>query len=868
MVCQMLLLCMGTSASGRQQIRVNKMKILKSVLLVLTAASTPGLYAQDEGGRTAVLEEVTVTAQRRQESLQDAAIAINAATGSQLEQLGIYNSEGLNKIAPALTVVSGGGANTAYFIRGVGNFTNNGYTNPAVAFNIDGVYIGRPSSTISAFLDLNRVEVLKGPQGTLYGRNSTGGAINVIPNTPVLGENSGSAQLSVGNYSSYGFIGVGNFAIGENTAIRLAGTVAEHDGFFEDGTSDGDDVALRAQIYSEINQRFNVRVSADYSTQGGTGAGVQADGYYSFSPFSPDLPVPNWAWVPLPKDVGGNYTGLHKPATLDYIQENVAGAPIFTPWEGFVYPKRDDSYAGINAEINYDFEWAELTVEPAYRVSKLNNQFNGPPFKAAINKDTAKQTSVEARLAGETDKLEWILGAYYFDENVDGVNSFNQFGTLSDNSWKSDVESTAIFAQGTFKLTDQWRLVGGIRYTDESRSMDADATSTAAVCLEQPVGRPPFCPQIPTLPIGLTLDDTLSQLDPALFPLRSPFDEGPVVGVYPYGPLNYFAPEQFGPGALLIVTPSSVNQKQGDDQITYRLAVEYDLTPENLLYASFESGFRAGGYNLTIGRETYEPEYIDAFTLGSKNRFLDETLQVNIEVFYWKYDNQQLAALGLDTLGNNSFYTRNVGDSTNKGFEIDMQWAAADNTLLRGVVQYLDATYDKYSYTQVDLSDPEDPPYFLTPLNGCMNTQILFQGDNIIPYDPVLAGEPGYVRGFDVDCSGKPALNAPKWTMTAGLQQTFHLESATLVANVDARYRGARELGFAFTPEGRSDSDITLDATLTLLTGADQQWTITGFVYNLTDETIASTFQIGAGNVAASAYEPPRTYGVRVSYEF
>src|SRR5690606_25080988 len=145
--------------------------------------SDAGETAEERGG----LNIITVTAQRREESLQDAAIPINAATGEELSRAGVVDATQLNKVAPALYVPEAGGANVGYFIRGVGNFANNGYTNPAVAFNLDGVYIGRPSSTVASFLDVNRVEILKGPQGTLYGRNATGGAVNVIPNTPRLG---------------------------------------------------------------------------------------------------------------------------------------------------------------------------------------------------------------------------------------------------------------------------------------------------------------------------------------------------------------------------------------------------------------------------------------------------------------------------------------------------------------------------------------------------------------------------------------------------------------------------------------------------------------------------------------------------------
>ncbi|RBP47188.1 TonB-dependent receptor [Arenicella xantha] len=837
----------------------------KSALAVAITAGLTGNVQAEES--SPALEEIVVTAQRKSESLQNAAIAINAASGKQLERLGVVNAEGLNKIAPALAVLSGGGANTAYFVRGVGNFTNNGYTNPAIAFNIDGVYIGRPSSTISSFLDLNRVEVLKGPQGTLYGRNSTGGAINVIPNTPMLGESNGNIKIGAGNYGAFDATLVTNFAVSENSAARLAATISERDGYFDDGTGDADDMAIRAQYYTEVNEKLLVRVAADYSTQQGAGAGVQYNGYYAFSAFNSDLPIANWDFVAAPDGLNDDFTGLHAPAVLNYVAENVAGAPAHSPFVGYIYPTRDDSYKGVNAEINYDLDWAELTIVPAYRVSELNNQFNGPPFKAAINQDKAEQTSVEARLAGSAGNVDWIFGAYYFDENVKGQNSFNQFSTVSHNDFDSNVESTAIFARGTYNVSDQLRLVAGVRYTDETRSIESEQSATAAVCLEHPEGRAPFCPQIPTLPVGLTLADTLSQLDPSLFPLRPLV--GTPSGVYPFGPINVFASAgQFGPGAILSITPSSTSESGGDSETTYRAAIEYDVAPESLLYASFETGFRAGGFNLATGREVYEPEYIDAFTLGSKNRFMDGRLQLNAELFSWVYENQQLAALGTDINGANAFYTRNVGESSIKGAEVDFQFAATDSTLLRGSIQLLDATYDNYTYTQVDLSDDGiDPPNFLTPVNGCVNTQVLLQGDAVVAYNPALDGAQGYDRGFTVDCSGKDALNAPDLTATLGIQQMFEIGGYTIIGNLDARYRGERELGFGYQADARSDSDLTADLAFTLIPSSGN-WSLNAYFLNLTNETIASTYQLGAGNVAASAYEPPRTYGLRFSYDF
>lgn len=819
-----------------------------ALAIALTSQSALAQDAQDDSAqaeRPGGLNVITVTAQRREESLQDAAIPINAVSGEELERTGVVDVTQLNKVAPALYVPESGGANVGYFIRGVGNFANNGYTNPAVAFNLDGVYVGRPSSTVASFLDVNRVEVLKGPQGTLYGRNATGGAVNVIPNAPRLGVLEGSVSAQYGNYDAIETTGVINLPVGDRVAARLAGTYSERDGYYDDGTGAKEDLALRGQLFFEISPAADIRLSADYSTQKGTGPGLDVDGVYTFAPFTPDATVPNWQFIAAPESVRDPFTGLFAPHSLEFIEDNATAAPLYSPVVGYDYPYRDDEYWGVNAEFNLDIGAADLVVIPAYRRSELDNQFNGAPFKAGINQDTAEQFSIEGRLSGDTGPLEWLLGAYYFDESVEGLNSYNQFSTVSFQDFATDTESVAVFARASFSVTEDFRVVGGIRYTDESRSIDALSISTTGVCLIEPQFGPPSCPQVPTIPVGLTLEDSLQQLDPALFPAGSPLD-GPVpYGVFPYGP---FGP--MGPQALLINTPTQIVRSSGDDEITWRAALEYDATPDNLIYTSFETGFRAGGFNLTFGQEEYDPEYIDAYTIGSKNSFLDNRLQLNFEAFYWDYRGQQLAALGVDDRGNNSFYTRNVGQSSIKGVEIDFQALLTETTLLRGGVQYLDATYDSFVYDQVDLSDDTDPPNFLTPITGCDYTQNL-----------------GAQRSFTIDCSGNPALNAPDWTINLGVQQTFEMRDYEVIATLDGRYRSERVVGFNYLPTGNAGDDVTIDASISLVP-YDKGFTASVFVRNLTNEAMRSLYQLGAANVASSKFEPPRTFGVRVGYAF
>ncbi|HTM96173.1 MAG TPA: TonB-dependent receptor plug domain-containing protein, partial [Croceibacterium sp.] len=275
-----------------------------SVLAVLAAVPMDAALAQEsaDGGSEGGIAEIIVTAQHVEESAQRAPIAIDVVSGDELVSQGVHRPEDLTKLVPALSITNNGGPYSVFFVRGVGNSTLNAYSDPGIAFNYDGVYIGRPSSTSGTFYDLERVEVLKGPQGTLYGRNATGGAINVIPARPVKGETSANLVASYGNYDALSLQGAVNLAVGDESAVRVAGNNVKHDPYLDDGTGDLDEYGFRAQFATNIGAIADLRIAADYAHQGGVGsystyAGIAVPNFgqtgfagYSFVPsgFGPD----------------------------------------------------------------------------------------------------------------------------------------------------------------------------------------------------------------------------------------------------------------------------------------------------------------------------------------------------------------------------------------------------------------------------------------------------------------------------------------------------------------------------------------------------------------------------------------------------
>jgi iron complex outermembrane receptor protein len=608
-----------------------------------SAQSTPSGSAISQGADQG-LGDIIVTAQRRTESSQRAAIAIDVVQGSDLVAAGITQVSRLSQLAPALQVQPSP-TGSIIFLRGVGNFTVSANSDPAIAFNYDGVYIARSSSTVGVFFDLDRVEVLKGPQGTLYGRNATGGAINVLPTQPKLGELSGYATATYGNYNAVTAEGAINLPLGDKGAMRISGSISDHDGYHRDGTDDDKTKSLRVQFKSELTPDLTVRVSGDYSHQGGVGTVVNTVGDYVFNPLTGRNSL-HPSGLPLSE---GEYT----PAAQAYRQTVQAGTAGRTLDALTPYPFQRNDFFGTNAEINYRTGAGTITILPAWRYSSLN--LLAAPAFLYRNREKDEQFSVEARFEGNRIGIfDYTLGAYYFNEHIHTKTSLSLSSAIAflDNRYKT--ESYAPFGRITAHVSDRLRLVGGVRYTDDKKSFSGPVTSGAIVCLNFTPA--PNCPNAPLFPIV----DSPSQIP--YFPPQG-------VPVIPLA----FAFTPAGPVPTLIVarTDHPYDSHLQNNRVTYRGAVEFDLFPRSLLYASYETGYRSGGFSPAIGFETFQPEYITAWTIGMKNRLFGNRVQLNFEGFYWKYRNQQVNHVGLDLAGQTANFTQNIGRSTIKGFEVE-----------------------------------------------------------------------------------------------------------------------------------------------------------------------------------------------------
>ena len=405
------------------------------------------------------------------------------------------------------------------------------------------------------------------------------------------------------------------------------------------------------------------------------------------------------------------------------------------------------------------------------------------------------------------------MGAYYFSEDIDDDVHNTAGAQASFQLTATRTRSPSVYGRLTFHATDTLRFTGGIRYTNDKKNFTSATRALQLLCtIPAAAGG---CPNV------------------ALLPYTERFDDQPV------RPAASLATLPIANGGLVRREDSAATGRFNESKVTYRGAVEFDVAPRSLLYASVETGYRAGGFNPDAA---YGPENITAYTIGSKNRFLDNRLQLNIEGFYWKYRDQQLSFLGINSAGSVGLLTRNIGRSVAKGIEVEALGQVTPTTLLRANLQYLDTEYKSFTYVTP-----------ARPFTGCRTTPAASP-----------TGAP-----FTVDCAGFPLFNAPKWTVNVGAQQSFALSAGLeLVVDADTQYRSSRFTNFTFTPQDFEAGTWVSNAHLSLI-GGDGRWSVSGFVRNIENnryQTFAT--QVPASNLYVSINAQPRTYGLKVGTRF
>lgn len=727
------------------------------------------------------LQEVVVTAERVAEPLQDAPVSVTAVTGTELSDRGVTSMSDLTQLVPALEIQSGVGPYSDITLRGVSSLVVNAFGDPAIAVNLDGVYLAHATSFEGLFYDVERAEVLKGPQGTLYGRNATGGAINIITHPPTF-QLSGNLSVQYGNHSNVTTQGDFNVPLASNVAVRLAFQTVRHDGYFDDGTGDQDQRSGRLSLRVDPTANLSMILRADYTSDGGAGTGatsLNADGTFFDRPFTSVVTESRTlvAGVACPLfPFPGSPVRPCQPLPTNSFQNN--------------------HYWGLSGDLEWSVLGGELTFIPAFRSDHYDYLSPAAGFMIRENND-ARQTSLEARFASNVERpLSYVVGIYYFDGSVTGAAQYDAQaeGATDAQHLDSGDRSWAGYGQLTWSVTHGVQLLAGARYTYEKK----DTNSGESI-------------------------DSFFYPSPAIVP---------------------------PPGNSLGIVFPTIGADSWNN-VSWKVGADWHVTRHSMVYANVVTGFKSGGFFLNVPGDprgnTYNPEHVTAYTLGTKNLFLNGLLKLNLEAFDYEYKDQQVAALELAHFGPAFvpiFPNQNVGHSRIQGAELDSQWLATSSTLLSSDIQYLDARYTSFNY--------------ISSVPATTGSACTF---GVIP--PTSPGPPN----FQIDCTGLPMLQAPRWVVNLGLRQSLRLGAAgELVGRVNTQFQGARDTDLSYITATRVGDYWMTNLALTYKP-AGRHWSITAYANNVANnavpEAVAPSTNYPTIPILAAVMNPPVTYGVR-----
>ena len=585
------------------------------------------------------IEEVIVSAEKRNESLQDVSISVTALTEDVLETKNITDFVGLSAIAPGVTVAKNEGYKTIISIRGVGDETNqNAIAAPSVALHMDGIFIASKFSLRTDFIDLERIEVLRGPQGTLFGQNSTGGTINVISQKPSFDETKGKIDLAIGNYGLTKFRGAVNIPLSDKVATRMSVVSTDRNGFSKNilnnqDLDDANHTSLRSDWFFDISDTTSLRVFGQFFDANNNGAAMKGL----------DDPTPN------PRK-------LAQDSASDYQLSSEIIAAI------------------LNVELGFaDLKILASSQEDDIYVSRDNDRHNfgdvhgsgpleGIPYIAAEYRpetSVVETTTFEVNLISNepiNEKIDWIIGALYFDHEIanaiyevkdvnniklldqmDGaftpyvhapICATNPFEGICFAAYDAELgfvseayptrESLSVYGQATYNAQDNMRYIFGMRYTEDSFSSDVT---------------------------------------------------------------NFF-------GLQTYLIEDEIDEKTG------KFAIEYDVDGDTMVYASYTKGFKPGGSNLTFGwpeddeqnfgaqpapqliYPLFKSEIIDAFELGLKTDLMEGRMRANVSAFMYDYENLQFQSTDPDVYRGG---VANIPESEMSGVELELIGILSDS---------------------------------------------------------------------------------------------------------------------------------------------------------------------------------------------
>lgn len=785
--------------------------------LALGPAAGAQVFDQVGGGERRTVDVITVTAQQREESAQDVPISIGAYDSEALAAAGVQDIKDLISIAPGLMVTSTQSETiTTARIRGIGTVGDNFGLESSVGVYIDGVFRSRNGVSFGDLGELERIEVLRGPQGTLFGKNTSAGVLNIVTQAPEF-EYGGSAEVRAGDYGQLRFAASLTGPLVEDTlAFRLFAADSRRDGFTqlvldEQGSFDVRDSetsnfsTIRGQLLWTPSSTVEGRIIADFSERQ----------EFCCSAVSWDYTATGAGLVGAvsPPQVGGGVGFPADPsARIAYANHD--------------YEQNVEDY-GISAEFDIDMPIGTLTTVTAFR-NWTNNRSQDIDYSAADlayrdaenNFTDLTRFSQELRLQGRTDNLDWLIGGFFSHEELrlgdairygedwepyvgliasggtnpnfvaDTLNglalgflglpalpgyvpqapgSFFPAGSgVNQDVYDQTATSWAIFTHNTYQITEDLAVTAGLRYTDETKDVFATFSTS------------------PTL--GCSLLEIYGGFDPA-----TAFAGTALGGLVPTLCLPY---------ARTGLDANGYDRERSDQEISGTLRLTYDVSDDVMVYGGYSRGFKAGGFNLdrqlngpsdatgfTNSDSSFAPEIIDSYEIGFKSQLFGNVVQLNGNAFF-----QQIEDFQLNTFNGLAFVVESVDESESVGFELDAFWATPVPGLdLSGGYAYVDA-----QYTEVNTGDPlvdaiEGKNYSLSPENF-LTAQAIYE---------------------------RPVF-----------------DNLLFTASIDGRYVSSYNTGSDLDPEKVQDAFTLVNARIGI-GREDGRWSAEVWGRNITDETYA-----------------------------
>ncbi|ALR19729.1 hypothetical protein ATN00_04805 [Sphingobium baderi] len=819
----------------------------------MPAFGQDGATAASQHSGSTQLEDIVVTARRTSEALQTTPVAVTAFSNEALVERQVVQATDLQRAAPAVSVGTGGtGPSSILYIsiRGQAQNSPNSFSDNAVGIYIDGVYLGRAIGANVGFLDLSSAEVLRGPQGTLFGRNTTGGALNVTTNAPT-DKFEGYMKVGYGNYDANLFEGVLNLPLNPTLAARFAGRYEDHKGYYPApylknalGSLDASYLARGSLKWEPDNLPVTWTVSGDYTEQHGSGPAFIVAGLNPASPVAyyyglaqhqqanpgligvePDailsgalgFPVPSSDVRKfIPQGLEGPFTQFGNPAFPNFGGLLSNNPNTSYQYNAFGNPKLDqlgvlgDGTKGWSGTSNLVVDLGNLSIKSitGYRKSRSFNVFNLSALPTAAGAGYSvyrnRQFSQELQLSGDFGALHFITGLYYFREH--GTESteadtfeYTPIGSPVFNNANYVQSSKGAFFQANYNFTDALRVTGGIRYTWDTRHINRHNTNTWKVA-----------PEFQTCVVG------------------------PNAGIPNTGD------DCNNPETVKFNYPA------------WTAGIDYRLSPDVFVYAKTSGASMSGGYNSRPVPPPYstsfKPEDVRDVEVGFKGEFLDRHLRTNLAAFYsWQSSVQRIVNAvvceGTPPQCASTQFVNNAGKVHTYGLEAEATLLPWEGMRIESSFAYLHARYVSGSRFENQL------------VGGAV---------------------------VSVDRSGEPVPYSPKWTANLGLTQDFDVGKDRLTLHGDYSYISSRQFDFFTTGDPAQAAAVAIANDASRIRGyglfnavvtyavTDPKMEISVWAKNLTDKAnFTNVFNSYTGiGVTAQNPGPPRTYGFTLTYHW